>query len=250
MSEEIEVSVGDDVVTDVPVDEVKPEEGKTEQAEEVAGDDPKNEDASTEGDKDQEQREPEKPEKNRFQKRIDEYAKKTHDALREAEYWKQKALSSEGTKQELAEHELEKSQARVEVLNAEVWQAKVEAAREKYADYDAVVAKSNSHVEPHVATSVLESDIGPELFHHFATNPDVLEKINGMTPKAAQKEILRLEILLESKDQKAPPVFKKTSTAPEPVKPVSSNRAVVQKEPHEMSFAEYESWRKKNGARW
>ena len=29
MSEEIEVSVGDDVVTDVPVDEVKPEEGKT-----------------------------------------------------------------------------------------------------------------------------------------------------------------------------------------------------------------------------
>jgi hypothetical protein len=243
MSEETDVSVGDDVVTDIPA-----EEGKTEEAEVVAGDEPKNKDASTEGDTDQE-KEPEKPEKNRVQKRIDEYAKKTHDALREAEYWKQKALSSEGTKRELAEHEAEKADAKVASVSAESWQAKIEAAREVFSDYDEVVSKSTAHVEPHVAKAVLESDIGPQIFRHLAKNPEVLEKLNGMTERAGLKELGRLEDLLQKPEKETTPV-KKVSTAPEPVKPVGSNRGVVQKNLADMSQAEYEAHRRKNGAKW
>ena len=114
MSDENNVSVGDDVVTDIPAEEVK-----SEPTDEVAGEEPKNEDASTEGDKDQDTKDPEKPEKSRVQKRIDEYAKKTHDALREADYWKQKALSSEGTKKELAEHEAEKAESALNAVQTE-----------------------------------------------------------------------------------------------------------------------------------
>lgn len=239
MSEEIEVSVGDDVVTDVPVDEVE-----AETTDDVAAEEAPKEDASTE------KAEEEKPKKSRSQERFDELTKQREDAKREAAFWKAKAESSEGNKRELAEHETEKAEAKLGTVDADVWQAKIDLAREKLPDYDSVVSNSNAHVEPHVAESVLESDVGPELFHYFAINPEALEKINGMTPKAAQKEILRLEIMLEAKDQKAPQVFKKTSTAPEPVKPVSSNRGVVQKDPSEMSQTEYEAWRKKNGASW
>jgi hypothetical protein len=244
MSEEIDVSVGDDVVIDAPVEEPKVEESTEDKTDEVAGEEPTKEDASTE------QAEEEKPKKSRFQERVDELTKQREDAKREAEFWKAKAESSEGNKKELAEHEAEKAETKINAVDAQAWQAKIDLARERHPEYDSVVSKSNAHVEPHVAKSVLESEIGPELFLHFANNPEVLEKINGMNPRAAEKEILRLEVMLETKPQTAPPVFKKTSTAPEPVKPVNSNRGVVQKDPSEMNQAEYESWRKKNGASW
>jgi len=243
MSEETVVSVGDDVVIDNPADEAK-----AEGADAVAEESSTKEGASTEGDKDQEEAQ-EKPEKGRIQKRIDEYAKKTHDALREADYWKQKALSSEGTKKELAEHEAEKADAKVASVNAESWQAKIEAARAEHPDYDQVVSKSSAHVEAHVASAVLESDLGPQIFRHFALNPEALEKLNGMSERAALKEIGRLEESLSKGETKAAPV-KKVSSAPEPVKPVGSNRGVVQKNLADMSQKEYEEHRRKNGAHW
>ncbi len=237
--ENTEVSVGDDVVLDIPDGEAK-----IAPAEEVATEEVKQEDASTESEE-----KAEKPDKSRFQKRIDDLTAKVHAKEREAEQWKQKALSSEGTRKELAEHEAEKAESALAAVNAEAWQAKVEAAKEEYDDYEEVVSKSKAHVEAHVGAAVLESDIGPAIFRHLALNPEVLEKLNGMSEKSAIREIGKIEAVLEKNEKTAPPV-KKVSTAPEPVKSVKSSQGVVQKALHEMSQSEYEAYRRKQGARW
>lgn len=241
MTDEIEVSVGDDVVTEAQATEPeKAEETKADAAEEAT-----KEDASTEKAESDEV----KVRKNRVQDRIDKLTQQKNEALREAEYWRNKVENSEGTKRELAEHEAEKASTKVESLNADAWSAKVDAARVDIPDYDEVVGSSKAEVKPHVASAVLDSDLGPQLFHHLAKNPEALEQLNGMSEKAALKEIGRLEAQLETPKQPAT-AFKKVSSAPEPVKPVGQSRGVVQKPLHEMNQAEYEEYRRKHGARW
>lgn len=180
------------------------------------------------------------PRKN-IQARFDQLTKQKHAALKEAEYWKNKALESEGTKRDLAEHEFEKSQTLIETLNRDEWAAKVEAVSQEIPDYESVVSNSKAHVEPHVASAIFDSDLGPKLFHHFAKNPGELEQINGMTEKQAIKAIARLEIMLEK--PKAPEI--KTSSAPPPIRPLGSSvLPVSQKSPESMSAQEYMEWRK------
>lgn len=242
MTDEIEVSVGDDVATEAQVTEPeKAEETKADAAEEAT-----KEDASTEEKKVDEEI---KVKKSLAQKRIDQLTRKNGDLERELARYREKAESSEGVKRELAEHEADKAETRMQENAAEIWQAKVDAARMDIPDYDQVVGSSKAEVKPHVASAVLDSDLGPQLFHHLAKNPDALERLNGMSEKAALKEIGRLEAQLETPKQPAT-AFKKVSSAPEPVKPVGQSRGVVQKPLHEMNQAEYEEYRRKHGARW
>lgn len=234
--------MSDEITTEVIDQEQLPVE---QEVAEVATESEEAKDEVKNGDK---PNEPDEPKKSRTQERFDTLTRQKNEAVRETEYWRNKAESSDGNRRELAEHEAEKAETKVAAINAESWQAKVESARNDMPDYDEVVGKSKAHVAQHVGDAVLESDIGPQLFHHFARNPEVLEKLNGMTEKQALKEIGKLEATLETQKQTAP-AFKK-SGAPDPIQPVSSNRGVTQKSEADMTFDEYEAHRRKGGAVW
>ena len=178
--------------------------------------------------------------------RINQLTRQKNDAIAEAEYWKAKAGGSEGSKRDLAEHEAEKAQTKIESIDKESWAAKLDAVSEELPDFKDVVGKSKANVEPHVASVIIESDLGPKLFYHLAKNPEELEKINGMSERQAIKEIAKLELMLETK--KTPEV--RVSKAPEPIKPVSSQKGVVSKSPDQMSLKEYQAMRRAEGARW
>ena len=190
--------------------------------------------------------EPEKKPRKDLLSRVNQLTKQKNDALAEAEYWKNKASESEGSRRDLAEHEADRAQSKADSIGRDTWQAKVESAKAEFSDYDEVVTKSKAHVEPHVANAVLESELGPKLFHYLAKNPSELEQLNDMTERGALKQIAKLEVMLEQK--KAPEV--RTSKAPEPIKPVTSVRGVVAKNPQDMNIDEYTAWRRANGAKW
>lgn len=180
------------------------------------------------------------------QARINQLTKQKNDAIAEAEYWKNKASESEGSRRDLAEHEADRAQSKADSISRDTWQAKVDSAKAELPDYDEVVTKSRAHVEPHVANAVLESELGPKLFHYLAKNPSELEQLNDMTERGALKYIAKLEVTLEAK--KAPEV--RVSKAPEPIKSTNSVRGVVAKQPQDMNIEEYTAWRRANGAKW
>lgn len=189
--------------------------------------------------------EPEKKPRKDLLSRVNQLTKQKNDAIAEAEYWKTKASESEGSRRDLAEHEADRAQSKADSISRDTWQAKVESAKAEFADYDEVVTKSKAHVEPHVANAVLESELGPKLFHYLAKNPSELEQLNDMTERGALKHIAKLEVMLETKKAEV-----RTSKAPEPIKPVTSARGVVAKNPQDMNIDEYTAWRRSNGAKW
>lgn len=84
-------------------------------------------------------------------------------------------------------------------------------ARKTIADFDKVVSGVTKEVVPHVTQLILESEKGAVIQYHLAKNPDVLDRINGLSLIAAAKEIARLEDRLSLPNPKtatkaAPPI--------------------------------------------
>jgi hypothetical protein len=100
----------------------------------------------------------------------------------------------------------------------EAWKSKVEAAKSELPDYEAMVASSDITVSDQVRDAILESDVGAKILYHLAENPEVAEKINGLSVVSALREIGRIEARFE-KAPEVKPVVKK-SNAPAPITPI------------------------------
>ena len=99
----------------------------------------------------------------------------------------------------------------------DVYHAKVEDAREKYEDYDQVVQNDKLAISPTMAQAIMLSDNGAEVAYHLGTNPKEAARIHALSPIVQVKEIGKIEAKLA-----ADPPVKRTTTAPEPIKPVSA----------------------------
>ena len=97
-----------------------------------------------------------------------------------------------------------------------------EDARGKYDDFDQVAYNPSLRITDVMAQTIQSSDIGPELAYHLGTNPKEADRISRLAPLVQAREIGKLEAKLAA----APPVVKKTSSAPAPFAPVTA-RGVV-----------------------
>jgi DNA repair exonuclease SbcCD ATPase subunit len=101
------------------------------------------------------------------------------------------------------------------------WNSRLVAARAKLPDYDEVMINSELTVSDQVRDAIRESEMGPELAYHLASNPELALKINGMTVIGALRAIGKLEATLEKpaapKDE---PVKQAATKLPEPIKPI------------------------------
>ena len=228
-------------------------------------------------------------EKGRFkgvQPRIDELTRKRHEAEREAAYWRgvatqgkvptsadkpaapQKptpeqfndyaefveALTDWKTGEKVSKAMSERDAKAAEMQQAQTrqasWSERQTAARSAMPDYDAVVGAATTPIAGHVAEALLESEHGPALAYHFAKHPDALERLNGLAPRQADREIGRLEERLASGAIAAPADPMKTSNAP---KPAGTMRLSGSSNPSNLATApmdEYMRQRKAQGARW
>lgn len=96
--------------------------------------------------------------------------------------------------------------------------AKGNAARAKYADFDAVTRPITSVANqiPAMVQFIKEFDNGTDVLYHLGKNPAALEALSKMQPFAAGQELLRIQSALSA------PAPKAVSQAPAPINPVST----------------------------
>lgn len=234
-------------------------------------------------------------EKGRFkgvQPRIDELTRARREAEREAAYWR--GLATQGTAQTpaqpaapakptpeqfndygdyiealtdwkteqkvaqtLSEREAKAAERQQEAARAQTWEQRQAAARAAMPDFDDVVGGSDAPIAPHVAEAIKDSDHGPALAYHLAKHPDVLDRLNGMNPRAADRELGRLEERLSSKSaapsaEAADAAPARTTNAPRPAAVNTSQGRSTALDPAKMTPEQYADWRSKgpNKARW
>ena len=156
----------------------------------------------------------EKPQPSQFSDAF-EYA----EAL--AEYTADKRIS------EMKQQEAQAKQAEEQQKVIQTWAKKVESAKASLPDFDAIVASSDVVVNDDIRDAILESDVGPQILYHLADNEEAAKRIAGLSPKAALREIGKLEARFEAQPEaeKSAPIVK--SKAPAPIQPLRGSRGVA-----------------------
>ena len=209
----------------------------------------------------------EKPRGKSAQARIAELTRLRHDAERERDFYKGLATqnappSPNGATAEpdpedfdsdvefmraAARFEVQQQQAttateREQIIRGALWEAKVEAASEALPDYADIVGKSQLDVT-NIREAIMESARGPELAYHLATNPELAERLNRMSPVKAALELGKLETQLTA------PV-KAASKAPPPANTIRTSGSSVPVDLEKAGPEEYRAIRAKQGAHW
>lgn len=222
---------------------------------------------------------PKPKKKGGFQKRIDKLTKRTVELQDEVEYWKRQAatgkppeppkeapkaaegkpkpdsfdtheeyveaLTDWNVSQKIQEHETKRKQEEARATQAqriEAWQERLDAAREKYEDFDDVMS-DDIEVSQAVTEVLLDSEHGADLAYWLGTHTDEAERINRLSPVAAARELGRLEAqFIKAPEGAAKPAPKPKAKPPTPVKRSAST---VEKSPDDMNFQEFKAWRKK-----
>lgn len=236
------------------------------------------------------------------QTRIDELTRSRREAEREAAYWKARVQGTDSAQSpaqtaaqpkppvqtdyatpeeyqealddfkidqkveaKLAAKESEKTVTEAVTKRAMDWQSRLADARESIPDFDEVVNAAEIPVAGHVAELLVEHDLGAALMHHLAKNPEVLEKMNNMSPAKAAFEIGKLSTVLEaaapgsgtdisSVTETKPSVTQKVversvSKAPPPSQTIGQGRATTPAL-DDLGMEDYVARRKTQGAGW
>lgn len=181
-----------------------------------------------------------KPVKESFQT-YDEYV----EALSE---WKadikvQAALSDVNAR--IEKRESQQTAAQIQENRSKNWKARAEATREILTDFDEVLsAAEGAKIEAHTAELLEDSPHGPAIAYKLAKDPELLDKLNKLSPTAAAKEFGKMEAVFDGPPTKAAATPNpNASKAPKP--PTAVNvRSSTTKDPAKMSMDEYVAWRK------
>ncbi len=137
---------------------------------------------------------------------------------------------------------------------------RIAEARKQHDDFDDVLGSIKGtdldRVHADVTEYIQESDHGASLLYHLAKNPDVLERLQKLSPRRFIAELGKLETKWETppapaKEQTptltdvAAPAKSPVSKAPAPIAPLdTAGITPVAKKPEEMSVAELRDYRR------
>lgn len=152
---------------------------------------------------------------------------------------REKAKSLEAEKAKVLTEQEKLTQSYIERLNT---------FKKTAEDYEDVVSEVDDiPLSQAIQTSIIESEVGPQITYELAKNRKELERIASLNPLAAAREIGKIEakLLLQSSEEKKPET-KKTTKAPQPIAPVSAKGQSVTKSIFDknLSQAEYEALRR------
>lgn len=185
--------------------------------------------------------------------RIDELTRQKHDAIRDRDYWRQKAeeLSSKNTDamdyddQLVTKVQVATARDRAETADITAQRAVQRQfeileneARARWPDYDAV-SRGPVPITQEMADIIAESEMGPDVAYHLGKNPGEAWQLAQLSDKRLAKEMGKLEARL-SQPKPLP------KQPPAPVQPVSGIAAGGSQDPGTMSMSEYAAWRKAN----
>lgn len=150
----------------------------------------------------------------------------------------------------IEQRESHQSAAQVKANRAKNWTERAAATREVLPDFDDVLAAAQGAViEPHTAELLEDSPHGPAIAYRLAKDPELLDKLNKLSPSQAAKEIGKMEAVFDgSAPPPAPAPNPHATKAPRPPSRVDAG-ASSSKDISKMSMDEYAAWRKAQGMR-
>lgn len=130
-----------------------------------------------------------------------------------------------------------------EAANAQITQfaKRQEAFMQQTADY-AEVLEDAPEVPPIAGQYIIESDFGPQLAYHLAKNPDVIARLQKLSPPRVIAELGKLETKFEETKPKEV-ASNGVSKAPAPIQPLEAKSTPVNKDPSKMNFSELRAYR-------
>lgn len=244
---------------------------------------------SAEGEDGQSQRDAKGRFKGGVQDRIDELTRSRREAEREAAYWRARATGEDTAQtpaqtaakpkppepsafktqeeyidaltdykvdEKLSKKDQETAHAKSIETRATSWQEKLTAARAEIPDFDTVMNSADIQVANHVAELLFESDAGAKIAHHLATNPELLDKLNGMPPAKVAIQLGKLESSFEKaapnpagSTESVPRSESRTTKAPPPPRHLGQGRSTTPTL-EDMGMDDYVKTRKAQGASW
>jgi len=177
----------------------------------------------------------------------EEYKKTYSEYLEKLTDWKseravEKALQKDRDAREQAEQE------KREKAEDERYEQNVAEGKKKYDDFEEVAIDNGLTYTDAMTQAIVGSEIFVELAYHLGGNPDEVERIAALTPVSQIREIGRIEERLQAKQpekdkDKSPSDDKsgkkRTTTATEPIKPVSGAGGGASYDPNTASIDEY-----------
>lgn len=148
--------------------------------------------------------------------------------------------AAEARKAALEAIEAERKQAEVK-SRTETWRSREAKFAEKTPDYRDAVADPTLPINNDMATIIAEMDEGPAVAYYLAKNRDLAEAIHRLPPIAAARELGKIEARLSTPAPVTPPVSK----APPPPPTLKASEPAIEKDPSQMSDAEFAKWRKR-----
>lgn len=133
----------------------------------------------------------------------------------------------------------ERAQAEAAAVT-QAFQKRLAQAVKDIPDYQAVIDGSDAIARTHILNYLVESEVGPKLQYHLAKNPDVLDRLNSLSPIKAIAELGKLETKLEAKPEPKVETAKlnSVSQAPAPITPIEGKSTPVHKDPATMTLQE------------
>ena len=139
-----------------------------------------------------------------------------------------------------AEQAAQAAQQRATDEATQLFQDAATDARQKYADFDAVVFDKSVPISAQVAQLISFSDTPAELAYAVAKDRVLAGKLSGMNPIEAARELGRMEMRLVTAKPRT------ETKAPEPITPVRGKGGAA-RDPLKMSPEEFAKWRSGGG---
>ena len=168
-----------------------------------------------------------------------------------AKFWAAEEIQAERDKAE------QQRQSAIKAERERAYAKRIDAAREKYDDFEEVIKSlsgtESDQVPMDVAEYIQESEFGAELLYHFAKHPDERDRLRKLSPRRFIAELGKLETKWEKQPETAAKLSEVAATAPvpavskapAPIQVLDGKSATVEKDPSKMSFQELREYERK-----
>lgn len=154
---------------------------------------------------------------------------------------REREVNGAGEAVEAAKRQAEEINVRERELIAQSWNAQMEDARGRYADFDAVALSPQVPITPELGMLIATSDQGADVAYYLGQNRALAAQIAGLSQVEAARAIGRIEATLQA------PKPRTETQAPTPINPVRGGAGATAKDPAKMSYAEFKAYRDAGG---
>lgn len=150
------------------------------------------------------------------------------------EGWVERRATDKATRDTEARFERQQQDGQRQAL-VDVYTARETTFRADHPDFEDTVYADDVKITPAMTQAILEAEDGPAIAYHLGQNPEVAERIAGLSPAQQVTELGRISVKLAT-----PPPKPK----PEPIRPLNVRQAAGPKDPADMTMDEYAEHRR------